>query len=300
MNVTLRQLRAFIAVARSGSFTEAGALLHVTQSALSGLIKEMEQTLGVRVLHRNTRHVQLSEVGAAFLPMATRILQDLDHALGAISDIKALRTGVVRVAVPQLMACTLMPLVMSAFARKHPQVELRIADAASDTVLSKLRSGEVDLAVGGEREAVPDMEAQLLFETSYVAVLRPEHPLARRRQLTWENLAAEHLITTAGSFTHMLNASLASTGHSALVAKREVAYMTTALSLVEAGLGVTICQPYAKPLILKYGLKMQPLRDPLVTRRFCLFTRRDRKLSPAAQAFAEFLARHVENLASER
>jgi DNA-binding transcriptional LysR family regulator len=298
MNVTLRQLRAFVAVARSGSFTEAAVQLHVTQSALSGLIKELELALGVRVLHRNTRRVQLSEVGAEFLPLATRILQDLDQALGAITDIKALRTGLVRVSVPQLMACTLMPQVMSAFARKHPQVELLLADAESDAVLPKVRSGEVDLAVGAEREEVPDITTQLLFEIPYVAVMRAEHPLARRRRLTWDDLASQPLITTAGSFTRMLNASLAAAGQRGLQAKTEVVYMTTALSLVSAGLGITICQPYAQSLIRMHGLKRRPLHAPQATRRFFLFTRSDRKLSPAAHAFAEFLVREVGKLAT--
>ena len=101
MNVSLRQLRAFVAVAHSGSFTDAAASLHITQSALSGLIKELESALGVQVVQRSTRKVQLSAIGAEFLPLAARILQDLDGALQAIVDLKSLKSGVVRVAVPQ-------------------------------------------------------------------------------------------------------------------------------------------------------------------------------------------------------
>ena len=70
MNVTLRQLRAFCALAHTSSFTEAAGSLHVTQSALSGLIKELEQILGVQVVHRSTRKVQLSEAGREFYPLA--------------------------------------------------------------------------------------------------------------------------------------------------------------------------------------------------------------------------------------
>lgn len=299
MNVTLRQLRAFVGVARSLSFTEAAARLHVTQSALSGLIKELERALGMQVLHRSSRRVQLSEVGAQFLPLATRILQDLDQALGAITDIKALRTGLVRVAVPQLMACTLMPQVMSAFARNHPYIRLVLADAMADAVLQKLRSGEVDLAVSGEREGVPDLDAQLLFELPYFAVVRPEDPLARRRRLVWQDLADQPLIALNGEYTRMLNIMLAAAGRPSLLdTKMEVSYLTTALSLVHAGLGITTCQPYAQSLIRAYGLKMRPLHDPRVTRRFYLFTRKDRKLSPAAQTFARFLAKEVHRLSS--
>ena len=84
MNVTLRQLRAFVAVAQAGSFTDAAANLHITQSALSGLIKELEQALGVQIVHRTTRRLQLSGVGKEFLPLSARILEDLDTALPLI------------------------------------------------------------------------------------------------------------------------------------------------------------------------------------------------------------------------
>ena len=299
MNVTLRQLRAFVAVAQSASFTEAAGRLHVTQSALSGLIKEMEGALGVRVLHRSTRRVQLSEVGAEFLPLATRILQDLDQALDAITDIKALRQGVVRVAVPQLMACTLMPQVIAAFTRKHPQVRVLLADVPVEAVQAKVRSGEVDLGVGPERDDAGGVDTRPLLELPFVAVLPPGHALARRRRLTWAHLHGQPLISLAGEYTRLLNADLAGQGGAApLQPQLEVAYMTTALSMVSAGLGVTTCLPYAQSLIKLYGLKTRPLDAPQVRRVFHLFTRRDRKPSPAAHAFAEFLAAQAPRLAA--
>ena len=93
MNITLRQLRAFVALAQTSSFTDAAANLHVTQSALSGLIKELELALGVQVVNRSTRKVSLSEVGREFYPLVARLLQDLDGALDTISDLKALKRG---------------------------------------------------------------------------------------------------------------------------------------------------------------------------------------------------------------
>ena len=106
MNITLRQLRAFVALAEAGSFTDAAARLHVTQSALSGVIKEFEQTLGVQVVNRSTRKVGLSDVGSEFHPLAARLLRDLDRAVNTITDLKALKRGLVRVAVPQLMSAS--------------------------------------------------------------------------------------------------------------------------------------------------------------------------------------------------
>ena len=114
MNITLRQLRAFIAVARSGSFTLAAESLFITQSALSGLIKELEQSLGVRLFDRSTRRIQLSDIGRGIYPLIDKILADLDGVLDEVANLKALKKGVVRVAAPQLMACTLLPEVIAA------------------------------------------------------------------------------------------------------------------------------------------------------------------------------------------
>ena len=89
MDVTLRQLRAFAAVARTGSFTRAAESLHITQSALSGLIKELESQVGVRLVDRNTRRIRLSEAGEEFRAVTTRLLRDLDNALEDIDGCAA-------------------------------------------------------------------------------------------------------------------------------------------------------------------------------------------------------------------
>ncbi|HPW31187.1 MAG TPA: LysR family transcriptional regulator, partial [Rhodoferax sp.] len=112
MNITLRQLRAFVALAQTSSFTDAAASLHVTQSALSGLIKELELALGVQVVNRSTRKVSLSEAGREFYPLVARLLQDLDGALDTISDLKLLKRGLVRIAAPQLMSASVMPEII--------------------------------------------------------------------------------------------------------------------------------------------------------------------------------------------
>jgi len=295
MNVTLRQLRAFVAVAHSGSFTDAAARLHVTQSALSGLIKELELALGVQVVQRTTRRVQLSDVGAEFLPLSARILQDLDGALQAIGDLKSLKSGVVRVAVPQLIACTLMPEVVGAFAREWPGVDVRLSDCVVEGVLSKVQSGEVDFAVGPERAASQGIAARLLFDMPFVAVFPTGHPLSACKRITWKDILRYPLISLQGEYTQMLRADLqAASVRLTFNPKSEVAFMTTAIGMVSAGLGVTTCLPYAQSLIKQYGLQTRALTMPEVRRKFHLFTKDDRVLSPAAHAFGEFLVSYIE------
>jgi DNA-binding transcriptional LysR family regulator len=294
MNITLRQLRAFVALAQTCSFTDAAVGLHVTQSALSGLIKELELALGVQVVNRSTRKVGLSEVGREFYPLVARLLQDLDGALDTISDLKALKRGLVRIAAPQLMSASVLPGVIADFKQEYPDIEIRLLDCMVEHVLSKVHSGEVDFGVGPEREPSADIESQTLFEIPFVVVFRPDHPLSNKKRVTWDDALRYPVIALKGEFTHRLRVDLHDSLHDeALNPANEVGFMTTAFAMVSAGLGVTTCLPYASSLIALHQLQSRPLMEPVVRRKFFVFTRRDRPLSPAAQRFSAYLLGYV-------
>ncbi len=294
MNITLRQLRAFVALAQTSSFTDAAVNLHVTQSALSGLIKELELALGVQVVNRSTRKVSLSEVGREFYPLVARLLQDLDGALETISDLKALKRGLVRIAAPQLLSASVLPEVISSFGQQHPDIEIRLLDCMVEHVQSKVHSGEVDFGIGPERESSADIEAKTLFEIPFVVVFRSDHPLNTKTNVTWDDALRFPVIALKGEFTHRLRVDLHESLHDeALNPANEVAFMTTAFAMVSAGLGVTTCLPYADSLIRLHQLQSRPLLNPVVRRKFFVFTRRDRPLSPAAARFSRYLQEYV-------
>jgi DNA-binding transcriptional LysR family regulator len=336
MNPTLRQMRAFVALAKTGNFTLAAQYMHVTQSALSGLIKELEQTLGVRVVDRNTRRIALTETGNELYPLFSQMIDDLDRALTNIADQAQLRKGIVRVAVPQLMACTLLPQVIAAWRTRYPDIGISLSDSPVEAVTTRVLSGETDFGIGPERDAAPQLDARELMEMPFEAVVPRDHPLARHSRLGWSDLAAHPLISLRGQFTERLLADMARGGGGgagggagsgrgagtedgarndrgavkrrssgrgdakhdgrtdslrdvALRPAHEVTYMTTALAMVASGLGVTVCMPYAAPLVRLHGLRMLPLDAPVLTRRFFVYTREQRSLSPAAAAFIAFL-----------
>jgi DNA-binding transcriptional LysR family regulator len=362
MNPTLRQMRAFVALAKTGNFTLAAQYMHVTQSALSGLIKELEQTLGVRVVDRSTRRIALTETGNELYPLFSQMIDDLDRALANIADQAQLRKGIVRVAVPQLMACTLLPQVIAAWRERYPDIGVSLSDSPVEAVTTRVLSGETDFGIGPERDSAPQLEARELMEMPFEAVVPPDHPLAKRRRIGWSDLAPYPLIMLRGQFTERLLADMggegeqatrrraagvsgvsgvsgaagaagvsgvsgaagaagvsgvsgaagaagvsgvsgvsgAESGHTnerrpdnvrdlALRPAHEVTYMTTALAMVASGLGITVCMPYAAPLVRLHGLRMLPLDAPVLTRRFFVYTREQRSLSPAAAAFSAFL-----------
>ena len=166
MNVSLRQLRALVALARTGSFTQAAGSLHVTQSALSGLIKELEQTLGTRLVDRSTRRVYLTEIGARLYPQLDAKLQDLDDMLHQVVDPTLQQTGVVRVAASQLLASTLMPDLIADFQAQHPLSQVKLIDTPVESVMARVFAGEVELGIGPERATSAEITALVMLSPS--------------------------------------------------------------------------------------------------------------------------------------
>lgn len=294
MNPTLRQMRAFVALVKTGNFTLAAQSMHVTQSALSGLIKELEHTLGARVVDRSTRKLALTGVGRELYPSFSQILKDLDGTLANIVEQTRLDKGVVRVAAPQLMCCTLLPEAIAAYRAGQPGIEVRLADCAVDDVATRVLAGEADFGVGPERDPAPHLAARELFAMPFALVFPHGHPLEARARPTWRDIGQYPFISLDGQFTERLQGDM----HAALRGvvlnpANEVTFMTTALAMVSAGLGITVCLPYAEPLARLYRLTMRPLAEPELTRRFFIYTRAQRSLSPAAESFSTFLLAFV-------
>jgi DNA-binding transcriptional LysR family regulator len=295
MSPTLRQMRAFVALSKTGNFTLAAQHLHVTQSALSGLIKEMEQTLGVRVVDRSTRKITLTDIGRELYPLFAKMIQDLDGAMVDIANRTALKKGVVRIAAPQLMSCTLLPEVIAAYRAAHPDIEVRLVDCALENVSTRVISGEVDFGIGPEREPSAQVMAQLLFEMPFVLVFPRAHALEKRKRISWDDVNAYPFISLQGQFTERLLSDMhTSPREVALNPSNEVTFMTTALAMVSAGLGVTVCLPYAAPLVKLYQLQMRLLHEPELTRRFFVYSRENRSHSPAAESIIAFLLQFVQ------
>lgn len=298
MNPTLRQMRAFVALARTGNFTLAAQAMHVTQSALSGLIKELEQTLGAKVVDRSTRKALLTDIGKELYPLFSQMIDDLDGALANVADHTRLKKGMVRIAAPQLLSCTLMPEAIAAYRSKYPDIEVRLGDTGVDSVIARVLSGQADFGIGPEREPAPPLDARPLFEMPFALVFPRGHALERAARVTWQDVARYPLISLQGQFTErLLDDMHASLREVPVKPANEVSFMTTALAMAAAGLGVTVCLPYAAPLAALYGLVMRPLEEPVLSRRFFIYTRPGRSLSPAAESFIAFLEEFVQQAA---
>jgi DNA-binding transcriptional LysR family regulator len=294
MNVTLRQIRAFAAVARLGRFGRAAEQLHVTQSALSMLIRQLEAELGLRLFDRHTRMLRLTDAGAEFLPVAEKTLADLAHAVAASREASALRRGRVSVATSTVLAATLLPWAARKFAAQHPGIAFALRDVAEQEIRARVKAGDVDLGVGTTIEPDPDVDEVPLFEDSLTAVVGERHPLAERSTITWRELGEHPLIVLGrGSPIRALqDQALAAAGIAAAPAF-EVSFSSTAISMVACGLGVAALPVNARQVSSRVKVQVRPLVRPALTRRVAIFRRRELSLSPAAAAFEVFLRDYV-------
>lgn len=290
MNITLRQLKAFVLVAEHSSFTKAADILQLTQSALSGLIKELEQNMDVKLFDRTTRKLHLSDAGQRLLPQAKRVLNEVSVLDENVANLKSLHQGHIRLAVSQQLAASTMPKLIAKFCAEHPNIQVTLVDCSVDEVVTQVESLTTDLGIAPERDFGDDVEAKALFASSFYLVLPKSHPFAKRGSVTWEDLLHERLITLNGPFIKSLQNQLPEAISSRIFNPDfEVNFLSTALGMTRMGLGVTLCLLYAAEWVEQNGLTMRPLAKPVVERKFLLYTHKNRSLSPAALAFKAYL-----------
>ena len=297
MDVTLRQLRAYVAVLETASFSEAAKAMHLSQAALSGLIKELENRVGVRLLDRTTRSVSSSAVGEAFEPMVRRVLSNLDEALESLTNLKELRRGLVRVAAPETLSCTLLPELIAIYNRSHPGVDVRFDDVPIQQVLAGLQNGSTDIGFGPAGVIADEsVEAHMICADPLWVALRPDDPLTGGESVSWKDLRDRPLINYMPNIAINVLSNVPPRHHPRELVP--VHRVNTALSMLRVRQGAVICPSMAESLVHGFGLMFLPLRQPTVRWKIALFARRRKSLSPAVESFLNFTLDFTPNWAA--
>ena len=294
MTAELRHIEAFLAVARLGHFTRAAAALHVSQSALTVQIRQLEEALGLRLFDRNNRRVALTQAGRDLVAPFERISLDVAAVLRHARDLSAHRRGAVAVAALPSVASGVLPRALAALAATDQGIVVRVRDAVAGRVIELVKSGEVDFGVGCLVRPDPEVVDAHLFTDRLAAFVPAGHPLARARGVRLRDLGACPLILTGQdtSVRQILERTLADVRLPIQVAQ-EVTYMSTAIAMVRAGAGVAIL-PEAAAEDATGLIARTSIREPILSRSIGILTRSGRSLSPAAQRLVEALRRTVE------
>jgi DNA-binding transcriptional LysR family regulator len=280
----LNDLLAFRAVAELGNFRRAAEAVHISQPAFSRRIDKLEQALGVRLLNRTTRRVDLTAVGRDFERRLRLILDELDTTLLGIRGEASTRMSEVTIAcVPSAVSYFLSRVIMRN-REINPRVRVKVFDAGANEVLSAVARGEADFGVNFVGALEGELEFKTLIEESFVVACRRDHPLAHQKKVRWADLAKHDYIAVGKNSGNRLLLDQALAGVASpprgLV---ETQHVATMLGLVEAGLGVAVVPGMAMPEAGHPLLASVPLFDPVVKRKVGLIRRRGRSLAPAAQ-----------------
>jgi LysR family carnitine catabolism transcriptional activator len=288
--MTIKQLRAFLAVAQTLSFAQASERLHLSQPALSLALKSLEQRLGGALLLRSTRSVSLTPEGETLLPIARRLLADWDNAEELLQQHFTLQLGKVAIAAMPSFASNLLPKALKRFREQHPKVNVAVFDVINEQVLEMVRSGRVELGIAFEPDAHEQLSFTPFYNDRFVAVLPPCSPLHELTQVSWQQLLTQPFITLQrpSAVRLLLEQSIAAE-HGRLAVAFESHQLVTVGRMVAEGLGVSAVPALCQQQMEALGARCVPLHSPTVQRRIGLLQRRDHHLSSAAQAMTEVL-----------
>lgn len=280
----LKHLKAFDAVARHLHFTKAAKEQRITQPTLSLLIRQLEDSVGVKLLVRSTREVTLTEMGTEFLPRARKIVVELERSLAHMRDLASLKKGKVTVAAFPSVATNQLPRIIVDYRRDYPDIRVQIHDGIFESVIDKVREGVADFAIASSQDEMYDLKFEQLYDDEILLIAAKDHRFARREVVRWLDIGDEEIVMLSGDTgtRQRIDRDLADHGIT-VNAILEPALVPTAAALVAAGAGLGVILSSYLPAIDTSNIVALPLIEPTVRRPVGLITRPDRVLSPAAE-----------------
>ncbi|MBS0898267.1 LysR family transcriptional regulator [Pantoea dispersa] len=300
MNYTLRQLRTFVAVAQHGSFSQAGQAIGLSQSAVSHSIKELEAEMGVRLLDRTTREVLLSEAGQQLATRLERMLEELNTTLLDVRSYGEQRSGTVRVAASQTPSAHLMPQCLASSQLRYPDIRVILHDRVQQWVLQSVRNAEVDfgIVIGPLQDA--DFDSEEILQEPFLLLCHQDDALAQVPQAQWSMLAGRAMVLQdyASGSRLLVDAALQRLALNVQVVQ-EIGHPATLYPMVEAGIGISILPALALPLPSGRKLTVRRLY-PEINRSLMLIKRKNRSLTPAAEAIWQEVRQQAALLTQDR
>lgn len=279
----MRHIRAFLAVARIGNFTRAASELHVSQSALTVQIRQLEDSLGVTLFDRGKRRVALTHAGRDVLVPLEKILVDTEAVVSRTRELTSLRRGMVTLAALPSIAAQIVPRAVQQFTKLYPGIEVRIRDVVAERIVEAVKKEEVDFGVGSKLRPDEELKTVLLQVDRLCAFAPKSHLLARQDTIGLTELVAYPLIVTGrDSGVRAILEDAMKRAKTPLMVAYETNYMSTALGLVKAGLGIAVLPEAAADMDKAGEIYCIAINKPQLSRRIEIIQKKDRSLSPSA------------------
>lgn len=297
MKITIKQIQQFLAVAELGSFSRASKRLGTAQPALSQAIRDLEAELSVRLFDRTTRRVELTDAGRDFQNSAAKVVEELQHAVDGVHMLAERRRGRLRIAAPPLLASVVLPQAIAEFQKRYPGITVQLADVGTEQIVESVRNGKADCGLGTFSPAEDGIERLSLVRDSLMLFCDQRSPFNGKISVQWRDLEDQPLITlTRESGIRLLVEVGFESAEIALKPTFEVSQVTTAIALVEAGLGVAVLPTYALAAARHRKVTGKLLTEPNISRDVVMIHATGRSISPAVSAFAGVVRRYAQYL----
>ena len=285
-DLTIQQLRCFVAVADEGQFTAAADELNVAQPSISAQINRLEHVLGVTLFHRGRRPIALTDAGQQLVPLARRVLAGIDDVFSEAEDLEGLRRGHVTIGTTPSIGATLLPPLLAAFRRRYPGVAVSFVERHSREIATALEMGDLDLALMVGPIAHPNLAISTLAHEHLIVIVGRDHPLATHQTVRLSDLANVPLIYFHEGYDvrTTTESAFAAAGLHPSVAL-EGAEIGTVHAFVAAGLGAAIVPGLVAAM--SDDVVALDLVDPTIERTVCVAYDQRHSLSRAATALLE-------------
>ncbi|MBB5684753.1 LysR family transcriptional regulator [Sphingobium boeckii] len=290
INITPHHLRSVMAVAQTGSFTAAASKMGLSQPALSRIVRSVEAELGCVIFDRDTRNVSPTAAGETILATMRNALTDYDRALIHLREQALGQSGNVRVATLPSLAQALLAPAIAKMRIAAPSIELHIYDGLSETVMTQVIDGEVDIGLVDRPANHPKLKYVELLKDQVGVVCRNDDPIAALKRVDWQVFDDRPFIAMAvGSSVRTLIDAALSQCHLSVRPLYEPAFLATVGALVSSRAGITALPKLAAAGLQQEGLSWRPLGNPEILRSCGYILRLDRETQPAATTLLTLL-----------
>lgn len=293
MNVTVKQVRLFVEVARSLSFARAAEAMHLSQPAVSLAIQNLEQAIGGKLFARSTRSLELTPEGQAFFPTATRLLNEWDEALDDVNNLFTMQRGKLNMAVMPSFSTNVLPDLVRQYHQLYPQVNLSIQNIVMDDAIESVRKGRNELAISFASENMNGLNFTPLYDVTFMAVYS-DHFLPNLKDVNltdnWSALFDLPMVAMDKDSTvrRWLDETSQAQGlQSKIVA--EVNQLDSLGQLVSMGIGVGIVPSLCADQMTQMGLHMQKISGEILRQPVGVVTKNQSPLSAAGKGMVKLL-----------
>jgi DNA-binding transcriptional LysR family regulator len=289
----IRQLTYFLEVARLKSMTKAAEVLHISQPALSKMIKGLEDELGMTLIIRTNKSSEVTDAGLIVMEYAQKMMSLMDEMSTTLSDMSNLKRGSIHIGIPPIAGSLFFPKVLAAFHQAFPNIKINITEYGAAKLTKSVLEGEIELGIAVLPIDVHDFNVYPIVSEEMKLIIHDQHPLASKEKVHMKELKNEEIIFYNEEFglhdimwdqfiKHGFEPKI-------LLKSSQWDFMT---EIVGANLGITILPTSISNRIENHHVKIIDL-EPSIFWNLAIVTKRDKYISNAARTFIDFFLRQI-------